>query len=101
MAVAAGRQAGGIFEGAAERGRVVIADATADLVDRVGFHLEKAHSVLDACVLKVGTRGSACGGREPARQSPLAQAEPRRELGYSQRIVKVEVDVLLDLVHDH
>ena len=57
--------------------------------------------MLDTGVLEVGLRPAAGGGREPAGQGAPAHAELGRELGYPERVVKVEVDVLLDPVDDH
>src|SRR5262249_7470137 len=72
----------------------------ADQVDRLAIRFEKAHGVPDSGVLQVSMRPAAGGGCEPARQGPFAEPEPRREFGSSDRVLQMEVDVLLDLVND-
>src|SRR5260221_11671484 len=75
VAVLAWRQAGGLAESTAERGRVAVADVPADLIDGVACRFEQAHRVLDAGMPDVGLRPAAGGGREAAGE--WAPAEPR------------------------
>ena len=64
--VAAGRQASGLLEDAAECGRVTVPGPAPHLVDWVTRGLQQALGVLDASVPQVGP-GPAAGGRgEPA-----------------------------------
>src|SRR5215469_1408127 len=72
----------------------------ADHIDRLAIGFEKSHGVPDSGVLQVGMGPAAGGGGEPARQGPFAEPEPRREFGCSDRVLQMEVDVLLDLVND-
>ena len=101
VAIAAGRESRGLFEDAAECGRVGIPDTAPDLIDWVASRFEQPHGVLDAGVLEVGLRPVSRGRREPTRQGALAQPKGRREIGDPQRLVQEQVDVLLDLVHQH
>src|SRR5205807_1806566 len=100
LAVAAGRQSGGFFEDSAEGGGVAVAGAAADLVDRVACRFKKVHGVLDAGMPQVRLRPVAGGGRKAAGQGAFAEPEPGRELADLERAVQLQVDVLLNLVHD-
>src|SRR5262249_3013495 len=100
LAVAAGRQSGGLFEYSAEGGGVAVAGAAADLVDRVACRFKKPHGVLDAGMPQVRLRPVAGGGRKSAGQAAFAEPGPGREFADLERAVQVQVDVLLDLVHD-
>jgi hypothetical protein len=72
----------------------------ADLIDRLARRFQQAHGLLDARVPEVGLRAAPGSGREAAGQGALAQPEPGRELADPERAANVQVDVLLDLVHE-
>src|SRR5260221_10310019 len=95
VAVLAWRQAGGLAESTAERGRVAVADVPADLIDDVACRFEQAHRVLDAGMPDVGLRPAAGGGREAAGQGALAEARPAGGGPCPERVAPTPVECLV------